>query len=193
MAMSLIWVAMVLFSVVAALLTGNVGVLSAAALEGAKSAITLSVSMAGVLCLWSGVCAIMEKCGLNRVIARLLSPLLRRLFPQASADEACIGYLSANVTANLLGLGNAATPLGIQAVQRMKALSGSETATDEMCLLIVMNTASIQLIPSTVAAVRSSLGAAAPFDLLPAVWLTSLCSVSAGILAARLFRHLSRT
>lgn len=192
MAMSLIWVAMVLFSVVAALLTGNVGVLSAAALEGAKSAVTLSVSMAGALCLWSGVCAVMEKCGINRVIARLLSPLLRRLFPQASRDEVCIGYLSANVTANLLGLGNAATPLGIQAVQRMKSLSGSETATDEMCLLIVMNTASIQLIPSTVAAVRSGLGAAAPFDLLPAVWLTSLCSVSAGILAARLFRRLSR-
>ena len=106
-------------------------------------------------------------------------------YPEAAAA------LSGNLTANLLGLGNAATPLGLKAVQRMKQLSGSDRASNEMCRLIVMNTASVQLLPTTVAAVRSSLGAASPFDILPAVWVTSLCSVFLGLLAAKLMegRH----
>ena len=101
-----------------------------------------------------------------------------------------MGYLTANISANLLGLGNAATPMGIAAVRRMQKNSRPGEATDEMCLLIVMNTASIQLLPTTVAAVRASLGAAAPFDILPAVWLTSIASVGMGILAAKLLRRL---
>ena len=101
-----------------------------------------------------------------------------------------MGYLCANVSANLLDLGNAATPMGIAAVKRMQELAHTRTATDEMCRLIVMNTASIQLLPTTVAAVRASLGAAAPFDILPAVWVTSALSVTAGLLAARIFRRL---
>ena len=103
-----------------------------------------------------------------------------------------MGYLTANVAANLLGLGNAATPMGIAAVRRMQQHSGSARATDEMCRLIVLNTASIQLLPTTVAAVRAANGAAAPFDILPAVWLTSVCSVTAGLLAAFLFGRASR-
>ena len=118
-----------------------------------------------------------------------MRPVFRRLFPQASRDEQALGYLSANVAANLLGLGNAATPLGIAAVKRMQTLAGTREATDEMCLLIVMNTASIQLIPSTVAAVRAANGASAPFDILPAVWITSACSVTVGILAAKLLKR----
>ena len=94
---------------------------------------------------------------------------------------AAFGNLCGNFTANLLGLGNAATPMGIAAVEKMKQ---GDTATDEMCRLIVLNTASIQLLPTTVAAVRASLGAAQPFDILPAVWVTSLLSASAGVLAA---------
>lgn len=99
--------------------------------------------------------------------------------------------IAANVSANLLGLGNAATPLGIQAVRRMRQGSGG-TATDEMCLFIVCNTASIQLIPTTVAAVRSGAGCSTPFDILPAVWLASALSVTAGICAAKLLRRVWR-
>ena len=109
----------------------------------------------------------------------------RRLFPACAADEEGFSSLCGNLAANLLGLGNAATPLGVRAAQRMQALSGAAHASDEMCLLVVMNTASLQLIPSTVAAVRARLGAAHAFDILPAVWLASACSVAAGILAAR--------
>ena len=184
MAMSWIWVGLLSVSAFFAI-TGNcAAAVSSAALEGAAAGITLSISLAGALCLWSGLAKVMECSGLNRILAKLLSPLLRRLFPNASRDEVTAGCISANVTANLLGLGNAATPLGIEATKRMKAQSGSDRATDEMCRFIVMNTASIQLLPTTVASVRAASGASSPFDILPAVWVTSLCSVTMGLIAA---------
>lgn len=191
MVMGMIWMVMVVTAVAAAAVQGRLGALSPAVMEGAASAVTLALSLAGPLCLWSALAALMEQAGFLRGLARVLRPVFRRLFPQASRDEAAMGYLCANVSANLLGLGNAATPMGIAAVKRMQALSHSRSATDEMCRLIVMNTASIQLLPTTVATVRASLGAAAPFDILPAVWLTSLLSVTAGLGVARLFRRLS--
>lgn len=193
MTMSVLWVLLVLGATVYCLFTGQGAGLSAAALEGAKSALTLALSIGGSLCLWSGVGEAMSRSGLSRHVARFLSPVLRRLFPQAYQDELAAGYLSANVTANLLGLGNAATPMGIAAVRRMKALSGGERASDEMCRLIVMNTASIQLLPATVAALRAQYGSAVPFDILPAVWITSLCSVAVGLTAAKLFQRFSRS
>ena len=183
--MSLVWVAMLALSLVFGLLTGRGAALGGAAMEGARKAITLGISLAGSLCLWSGFAALLKKSGLQRVLTRLLSPLLGRLYPTARRDAETMDALCGNVTANLLGLGSAATPLGVAAVRRMKLLSGGDEASDEMCLLIVMNTASIQLLPTTVASVRAGLGAAAPFDILPAVWLSSLLSVSTGILAAK--------
>lgn len=188
MLMGAVWLAMLILSVAAAVGTGRLGVLTPAALAGAQSAITLCISLAGALCLWSGVAKVMERAGLTEKLGRLMRPLLSRLFPHASRDPFALGYLTANVSANLLGLGNAATPMGIAAVKRMQRAANGAEATDEMCLLIVMNTASIQLLPTTVASVRASLGAQTPFDILPAVWLTSVCSVSAGILAAKLLR-----
>ena len=122
----------------------------------------------------------------------VLRPLLGRLFPAAARDAQALEKISGNFTANLLGLGNAATPLGIAAVQRMHRLSGGAAASDEMCRLIVLNTASIQLLPTTVAALRASAGAARPFAILPAVWLTSLGSVTVGLLAVGLFARWRR-
>lgn len=187
MILAYVWTGAVILALAVGLFTGSAGSLAAAAVEGAQAGITATVSIAGALCLWTGLSEVMEKSGVSRLLSRLLRPLLGCLFPKTAEDENAMGSLCGNFTANLLGLGNAATPLGIRAVQQMRARSGSEDATDEMCRLIVLNTASIQLIPSTVAAVRASLGAASPFDILPAVWLTSLLSAAAGLLAARLF------
>ena len=164
--------------------TGQLSAVSAAALTGAQSAVELCLSMAGAICLWSGVMTLMDRCGLSEKLAALLRPLLRRILPNASRDSETLAALSANVSANLLGLGNAATPLGIRSATRM-AQGCSGVASDELCRLVVLNTASIQLLPTTVAAVRSAHGCAAPFDILPAVWLSSVLSVSAGLLAAR--------
>ena len=134
---------------------------------------------------------LMDRCGLSEKLAGLLRPLLRRILPNASRDSETLAALSANVSANLLGLGNAATPLGIRAATRM-AQGCSGVASDELCRLVVLNTASIQLLPTTVAAVRSAHGCAAPFDILPAVWLSSVLSVSAGLLAARVLQAIWR-
>lgn len=189
--MSWVFAAMTAASLLAGLLTGSVAGLSAALFRGAQSAVTLSLSLAGALCLWSGILRVTEETGISGKIAELLRPVLCRLYPTAFSDPEAAAALSGNVTANLLGLGNAATPLGIRAIRRLHALSGSNAATDEMCRLIVMNTASIQLLPTTAAALRSSLGSERPFSILPAVLVTSLLSVSAGLLAARLMegRH----
>ena len=171
--------------------TGQLSAVSAAALTGAQSAVELCLSMAGAICLWSGVMTLMDRCGLSGKLAGLLRPLLRRILPNASRDRETLAALSANVSANLLGLGNAATPLGIRAATRMAQGCGG-VASDELCRLVVLNTASIQLLPTTVAAVRSAHGCAAPFDILPAVWLSSVLSVSAGLLAARVLQALWR-
>lgn len=171
--------------------TGQLSAVSAAALTGAQSAVELCLSMAGAICLWSGVMTLMDRCGLSEKLAALLRPLLRRILPNASRDSETLAALSANVSANLLGLGNAATPLGIRAATRM-AQGCNGVASDELCRLVVLNTASVQLLPTTVAAVRSGCGAAAPFDILPAVWVSSLLSVTVGLLAARLLERAVR-
>ena len=169
------------------MVTGRGSDLASATLQGAQAGVTLSVSLAGAICLWTGIGALMEKIGFTNRMAKFLRPVLERLFPGTKTDPVLAGHLSANICANLLGLGNAATPMGIAAAKR---LNRNGIATDELCRLIVLNTASIQLIPANVAAIRSGLGCAAPFDILPAVWVTSLCSAGLGVAAAWLLGKL---
>ena len=183
MAMSWIWGGMVILSLLFGAATGRIDAVSEAALSGAQNAVELSLSMAGVLCLWSGIMEIMRVCGLTDGLARAFRPLMRRLLPEASRDSETLAAVSANVSANLLGLGNAATPLGIQAACRMARGCGG-VASDELCRLVVLNTASIQLLPTTIASVRAAAGCKTPFDILPAVWLSSVLSVTAGLTAA---------
>ena len=184
MVMSWIFTGMLFGSVLFAALSGKGGALSAAAVEGAQAGVTLALSITGAVCLWSGVGKLMEKIGVTAFLSRLLSPVLGRIFPSTKKDARLAGSLSANVCANFLGLGNAATPMGIAAVRRLKDPEEPTLATDEMCRLIVLNTASIQFLPTNVAAVRSALGCQSPFDILPAVWVSSLLSASLGVLAA---------
>ena len=184
MVMSWIFTGMLFGSVLFAALSGHGGALSAAAVEGAQAGVTLALSITGAVCLWSGVGKLMEKIGVTAFLSRLLSPVLGRIFRSTKKDARLAGSLSANVCANFLGLGNAATPMGIAAVRRLKDPEEPTLATDEMCRLIVLNTASIQFLPTNVAAVRSALGCASPFDILPAVWVSSLLSASLGVLAA---------
>ena len=184
MVMSRIWTLFLLFSILCAAITGRGAALASAALQGAQAGVNLAVSMAGAVCLWTGVSRLMEAVGITDMLAKLLRPLLHRLFPRTRNDAALARDLSANVCANFLGLGNAATPMGISAVKRLKDPVRPDFATDEMCRLIVLNTASIQLIPTNVAAVRSALGSTSPFDILPMVWITSLCSAGLGVAMA---------
>ena len=187
MVMGIFWTLMVTVSLVYGAVSGRLSAVTAAALEGAAAAVELVLVMAGALCLWSGVMELMRRSGMAAGLSRLLRPVLRHLLPQAGRDEETLAALSANVSANLLGLGNAATPAGIQAAKRMAV------ASDELCRLVVLNTASVQLLPSTVAALRGGLGSAAPLDILPAVWLSSALSVTAGLACARVLGRVWRT
>lgn len=189
MAMAWVWTVMVVLSLACGLVTGRIDAVANAAFEGAASAVELCIEMAGVMCLWSGVMEIMNECGLSALLARSFRPILRRLLPQASRDDETLSAISANVSANLLGLGNAATPLGIRAARRMAAGCGG-IASNELCMLVVLNTASIQLLPTTIGSVRAAAGSAAPFDILPAVWLSSVLSVAAGLMTAALLSRL---
>ena len=191
MAMAFIWVGITAAAVICGAANGCMAAVSAAALDGARAAVELCISLEGVLCLWSGFMELLKQCGLEAKLAALFRPLLRRLLPGACRDPETMAAVSGNLSANLLGLGNAATPLGIRAARRM-ALGAEGTASNELCRLVVLNTASVQLLPTTVAAVRAGCGAAAPFDILPAVWISSLLSVSVGLLTARLLERVVR-
>ena len=191
MAMAVIWAVMVGASILCGAATGQGEAVASAALEGAQAGVELCLAMAGVLCLWMGVMEVMRRAGLVRALSRLLRPLLRRLYPDFAQEEAVMEAVSANLSANVLGLGNAATPLGLEAARQM-ARRTPGVASDGLCMLVVCNTASVQLIPATVAGLRAAAGCRAPFDILPAVWLASAVSVTAGILAAKLFARIWR-
>lgn len=193
MVMSWIYTGILAISLTSALILGTGSEIAAAVPAGAQAGVTLALSMAGSICLWTGAGKLMEHIGLTQQLSKLFRPVLYTLFPSAKTDSALRSSLSTNICANLLGLGNAATPMGILSVKRMVRSDRPHDATDEMCKLIVLNTASIQLIPANVAAVRVSLGCQTPFDILPAVWLTSLCSAGLGVAAAcllgKVWRH----
>ena len=179
-----------LFILSALFMAASGGTDGSAALTGAQEAVKFCIGISGSICLWSAVMELMERCGITHMLQGLLRPLLRRLFPESARHEDILSAVTENVSANLLGLGNAATPAGIRAAQGMARLSPGGAAADELCVFAVLNTASLELLPATVAAVRAECGAVAPFDILPAVWFSSAVSVCAGLAAAALFRRL---
>lgn len=181
--MAYIWLGIAAFSIIFSAATGSAAAVSAAVFDGAKAAVELCISIAGPICLWSAVIEVMNESGISNLLSRFLSPFLRFVFPSSFADRECSEALSTNFTANLLGLGNAATPSGLRAAKRMASLPGCE---NELCRLVIMNSASLQLIPTTVAAIRGSLGAAQSFDILPCVWLTSAAALAVGLSSARI-------
>ena len=187
------WAVMVALALGYGVLTGQADAVTKGALDGAASAVELCLAMAGVLCLWSGVMAVMKASGLAVGLSRLMTPLLGWLFPSARRDGEAMEAISANVSANMLGLGNAATPAGVRAARRLQVIhGGGKLACNDLCTFLVLNTASIQLIPATVGGVRASLGAAQPFDILPAVWLTSLSALAVGLLLIKTMQRFGR-
>lgn len=179
-----IWSGMMIIAVLFGLFTGRTGEVSSALIDGAADAVGLTISLMGIMCLWTGIMNIAENTGVTQFVARLLSPLMKILFPKLK-DKRAKDAIVMNMTANMLGLSNAATPLGLKAMKELKRLSDGKTATDEMCMFIVINTASLQLIPTTVIALRQ--GSAAPTDILVPVWICSICVITVGVLAAKIF------
>lgn len=186
--MNYIWVAMLLAAFISAILQGRMPELSAAVLSGSGDAVALCIHLLGTLCLWGGIMQIAQESGLTQQLCRLFAPVLRLIFPRLKKDDSALQAIAMNVTANLIGLGNAATPLGLEAMRQLDILNGSRsTASAEMVCFVVMNSAAIQLIPTTVAALRQKFGADNPMDIMPAVWVASAASLFAGLLLAKLF------
>lgn len=191
--MNWIFAGMILSGVVIGGLCGRMDQVSAAAIAEAGNAVQLVISLTGTICFWGGMMEIARQAGLTDRLARLAAPLTRRLFPGLRPDGEAMGAISMNLAANLLGLGNAATPLGMAAMKAMeKEEHANGVATDNMALFVAMNTASLQLLPTTTAMLRSAAGAAAPLDILPAVWVASTVSVCSGIFGAKLLAWLGR-
>lgn len=182
-----VWAGMILISIFCALATGRMPQLSDAVLAGAGNAAELVLCMLGMMCAWTGLMKIADAGGLTSLLARVLAPVLRRLFPAYPPESPAAKAVCMNITANLLGLGNAATPMGIAAMKEMqKNNTDVKTANNSMVMFVVLNTASLQLISTFMGTLRANYGAAAPFDILPAVWITSILSLAVGLLAAKL-------
>ncbi len=185
--MGAIWTLLVAVAVVAAAVNGRMPALTAAALGSAKDAVALAIGLAGAMALWLGLVRVAEEAGLVRAIARVARPVMRRLFPDVPPEHPAMGAMIMNVSANLLGLGNAATPFGVKAMQELETLNPRPgTATDAQALFCALNTASLQLIPASVIALRAAAGSRAPGEIIGATIAASLCGAIAAVVAAKL-------
>ena len=185
-----LWSGMILVSLVVAIFMGRIENVTGAAMEGAAMAVETCLGLLGSMCLWTGLAKIAENSGLTKVFAKLLSPLTRVIFPKLKKDSTAMNAIIINMVANLLGMGNAATPLGIAAMKELdKENKHRGIASNEMCMFVVVNTASIQLIPSTVISLRQMFGSKNPSEIVVPVWICSLCAVTAGVLAAKLMER----
>ena len=177
-----IWGFIILISVICAIFTGNIEPLSNSILTGASDAINLLITMAGMMSLWTGLLKIADNGGLTYLLAKLFKPVLKHLFKDCPEDSPAMRAICMNITANILGLGNAATPLGISAMKELNKLNkNSKVASNSMITFVVMNTASIQLLPTTMSILRQKYHSAAPFDIVPAIWISSIIALSVGV------------
>ena len=188
--MGAIWTALLAAAVAAAAVNGRMAELTGAAVESAGKAVTLALGLAGVMALWLGLMRVAEEAGLVRALARAARPVMRRLFPEVPPEHPAMGAMLMNLSANLLGLGNAATPFGVKAMQELEGLNRTPgTASDAPALFCALNTASVQLVPASVIALRAAAGARAPGEIIGATLLASLSSAVVAVTAAKLLRR----
>ncbi len=185
-----IWLGLILSGIVVAAINGNIEVINEAAFEGAKTGVTISFGLISILAFWLGVMKIAEKAGLLKKMARLMRPLVRFLFPQVPPDHPAMGYILSNMTANLFGLGNAATPAGIKAMQELQKLNPNpEKASPAMCTLLAINTSSITLVPTTVIAIRMNYNSQNPVEIVGTTLFATVVSTVVAILLDRYYRN----
>ena len=183
-----IWPFFIIISFIFALLTGNINNFNNSIFNSCTQAVDLIIKLFGTMCLWNGLMKIVQKSSLINKLSNMISPLMKFLFPKMNKGDKEYKEITINIIANLLGIGNAATPLGLQAMKTMQEKNpNKDTITDSMAMFIVLNTASIQLIPTTVIAIRSSLGSQNPVAIIFPVWIATICAAIAGIFATKLF------
>lgn len=189
--LNIIWLALIVISLIVAAVQGNVPAVGQQAVAMAKKAVDISLGLIGIMALWLGIMKIAEEAGLIKLLARLIKPITRRLFPEVPPEHGAMGAMLMNIAANWLGLGNAATPLGIKAMEELQSLNKSkDTATNAMVVFLTLNTASITLIPATMIAVRVSAGSNDPFGIIGTTIFASATATVVGVTAAILLGKL---
>ncbi len=184
--MNYVFPLLLIISFISALATGRMNELSSAVIDGAESAVQLLLRLVSMLCLWGGVIEIADNSGMTKVFSRFMSPLIGLIFPRLKKEKYALEAISMNITANVLGLGNAATPLGLEAMRRLQDINEDRSvASDEMVVFVVMNTAAMHIIPTTVATMRGQYGSENPMEIMPAAFLTSFCALAAAIIVAK--------
>ncbi|MEG2583177.1 MAG: nucleoside recognition protein [Oscillospiraceae bacterium] len=185
-----IWGGMIIIALVVSVFTGTIEATTAAAVDGATSAVEMCIGLLGIMCLWTGLAKIGERGGLVKILAKALSPLTKLAFPKLKQGSAELGSIVMNIVANLFGMGNAATPLGIKAMGELDKLNRhSSRASNEMCMFVVLNTASIQLVPTTVVSLRQAFGSQNAGAVIVPIWIVSICALTVGIVAAKLMER----
>lgn len=186
--LNIIWPVFLIISITFSILMGNINELNSSIFQSTSDAVNLCITLLGTMCLWNGIMQIANKTTFIKKITKLLSPLMKLLFPKIMKDDEVYQEISMNIVANVLGLGNAATPLGIKAMKSMQEKNiDKKVLTNEMATFIVLNTASIQIIPTTVIAIRNSLGSTNPTAIIVPVWVATICAAIAGITATKIF------
>lgn len=186
--MNYIWAGMIFLSLIFSIVTGSTKQVSDALLTGASDAVQLLIGILGIMCFWSGLMEIAKRAKLTDMLAKLFSPVLSPLFLDVPKNSEAMRYISLNISANLLGLGNAATPFGLEAMKELQKINPiRDRASDSQLLFVVLNTASIQLLPTTLCAYRASYGSEKPFEIIHCVWITSVIALTVGIIVAKVF------
>ncbi len=184
-----IWGFMLLAAIITAFFTGRIPLVAEAAISGAADGASLVLGMLGVMCFWTGLMEIAEKSGIIKGVAALLRPIMRLVFPHLPKDDPASHAIVMNMAANLLGMGNAATPLGLRAMRLLDARNGKKKrASNEMCMFVLINTASLQLLPTTLIMLRQNTGSASPGEIIVPVWIVSVAALLVGVISAKIFQ-----
>ena len=185
--LNLVWPIFIIISFSYAIFSGNLQNLNSSIFDSVESAVNLSITMLGTMCLWSGIINVATNTNIIKVMSKLLRPIIRFLFPEIKENQKAQNEISMNMVANILGLGNAATPLGLKAMETLQEENrNKQELSNSMIMLIVINTASIQIIPTTIIAIRSSLGAENPTSIIVPVWIATICAAIVGVTVTKL-------
>jgi spore maturation protein A len=186
-----IWFALIIIGVITGMLTGNMGQISEAILQSAEEGTMILIKLIGPMSLWLGIMKLAEESNFIDLLSRIIKPVTRRLFPEIPTDHPALGAIMLNISANILGLGNSATPLGINAMQKLQKLNlKKKTATNAMCTFLVINTSSVTLVPATIISLRAAAGSNAPMEIVGTTLFATTCSTIAGLIADRILRKI---
>ena len=184
--LNFIWPIFIILSFAYAILNGRVSEINNSVFDSTKSAVDLSISLLGTTCLWTGIMQIASSTNIVKHLSKLLNPIIKRIFPDIKKEEKVHKEITMNIIANIMGLGNAATPLGLKAMKSMQTKNKDKNKlSNSMCMFVVLNTASIQLIPTTVIAIRSALGSNNPTAMIIPVWIATICAAVAAVVSAK--------